>query len=209
MKRKAQAPIDHFFKRTVTSKRTGTITMAYTVRTQLDNKKLCWNCCSKSFGNAGALAVHMKMVHPDVKSQKNKSSFFSQPIPKKKKTSLAPIKKISFAPILAAITFNAVCLSTQMTVLPLKPLEFEPVTFEKIDGRKKNKGSAKRRQYDNLFKAKVIDEYYTASEEDRTISQDDFALSQGLGGQSILCTWLKQKDKIMEAAADLKKRGLF
>ena len=48
-----------------------------------------------------------------------------------------------------------------------------------------------------------------ASEEDRTISQDDFALSQGLGGQSILCIWLKQKDKIMEAAADLKKKGLF
>ena len=111
---------------------------------------------------------------------------------------LSKEKKTLLAPILAAITFSAVCLSTQMTVLPLKPLEFEPVTFEKIDGRKKNKGSAKRRQYDNLFKAKVIDEYYTASEEDRTINQDDFALFQVLGGQSILCTWLKQKDKIME-----------
>ena len=71
----------------------------------------------------------------------------------------------------------------------------------KLDGRRFNKGSVSRTPHAYVFKANIIDEYLEKLEECPDLSQDEFALSRNLN-QSQISTWVQDKEKIFEMAAN-------
>ena len=83
----------------------------------------------------------------------------------------------------------------------VRPVSVEPQV--KLDGRRFNKGSVSRTPHAYVFKANIIDEYLEKLEECPGLSQDElnFALSRNLN-QSQISTWVQDKDKLFEMAAN-------